>query len=151
MKTIREFLSDQLSKTDLFEMAFDKKTIERKIDGLARPILLHLIKILKWDDKQNYNKHIKDINSWLREIDRLELKPKKKKLKSDIYYFWLYDGPIGNSIRIINSYIDGDLEDYHKLNIKRSNKEVMISIEKIIKQISIDISNNRLEKIQNYL
>ncbi len=75
MESFKEYYESQ-TKDIINEMSLPKKKFEEIISGLSDPILLQLIKILKWEDIQNYNKHLVDIDGWLRKINRLKMKPK---------------------------------------------------------------------------
>ena len=67
----------------IYEMAVNRKRIEIQIKGLSRPINLHLIKLLKWEDKINYENHLDSVNDWLNECQDNEIN--KKRITSDFY------------------------------------------------------------------
>jgi len=134
----------------LSEMSFDKKVGENKIRDLSEQILLHLIKILKWEDKINYSKHINDINNWLQQIQDIRIN--KKLLKANRYYRLIYDEPIGDDVLLVDSRIKRRLKNYHSLNVITDNHtDIMNMIHKIIKKVSVDISKNEFESVKNYL
>ncbi|PQJ96996.1 hypothetical protein [Chromatium okenii] len=76
-------------KTLIYEMAFERNKAESRVTELGLPVLHnHLIKILKWDDKNNYSKHIYDINNWLFQIQDITIKKKGKRFKPEQYYLF---------------------------------------------------------------
>jgi len=150
--TFKELMIDIISNTSLFEQAFDKKTAENKIRGLADPLLLHLIKIIKWEDKSNYKKHLDDIDIWLDDILRAKLKPRNNRFKSHQYFELIYNEPIGNDLEIIDIIINRRLKKYHNLKVLvYDNENVMTILKNIITLISKDLSNNKLKDIEEYL
>jgi len=118
----KELFINTISKTTLFEMAFYKKVAEDKIRNEVTPLIGHLIKISKWDDNKNYNKHKKDINSmWLKNI--VIVKIKKDKFTKKDYFNLLYEEPIGDDIDVINKIIEWGLKDYHNLTVIKPIKK----------------------------
>ncbi len=69
MKTFEEFL---------YEMAFDRNKAEERITGLGCPIVMHLIKVVRYNDPLNNRKHIVDIQNWLIQVSSVQLKKNKK-------------------------------------------------------------------------
>ena len=59
LEIIREYVVSRFDDI-ISEMAFDRKTVMRKIDGLEKLINLHLIKIIRYKDDLNFDKHIND-------------------------------------------------------------------------------------------
>jgi len=134
----------------LNEIAFNKKIAEEKIRNSSRPLLLHLIKIIKYEDPKNLNKHINDIDKkWLNPIQDILIN--NKRVKQTVYYKLLYDEPIGDALSIIDSMVKRELKDYHNLPVIFSNYLVMVKIKNIINKVSIDLSNDNFETIKNYI
>ena len=139
---------DWVENTPLLEMAFSRKEIESKITNLGSPIIEHLIKILKWKDDQNFEKHCRDITNWLYQVQNFKLKDGRRPKDKD-YFKWLFldnGGDVKNIRRRIKA-----LYNYHQLTILKSDEEVFLSIAYIIDKISKDISNDNFEDIKNYI
>lgn len=123
------------------EMAYTRQGAEYKITDLSYIILEHIIKILKWKDKRNLNKHISDINGWLKQIYQIKL-TKNKKLKYQDYFNWLYAEIVDS--RVPPSRVLKELEnDYGTLKTKLSNQDVIDCLPYIYQNIAhqMTISN----------
>lgn len=132
----------------LFEQAFKRKDIESCITSLANPITKHLIKILKWEDPINYNKHVGDIHEWLLDIKLLKLKIKNK--PKPIHYFkWLFTDYAGT--QEIMSQVIFSMHRYNQLPVIRTDEEVYDIIKNILWEISKDIPQGNYTTLTNYL
>src|SRR5574344_668775 len=95
MQTVREYVVDKF-KDIITEMAFDRKTVMKKIDGLEKPLNLHLIKIIRYKDDLNFYKHLKDIIQWLEDIQELDVGKINKKLPEKEYFKLLFSNRFTN-------------------------------------------------------
>ena len=59
LEYVKEYIVDRFTNI-ITEMAFDRKTVIKKAEGIERQINLHLIKIIRYDDTLNYSKHLKN-------------------------------------------------------------------------------------------
>ena len=111
LEIIREYV---ISKFDdiISEMAFDRKTVMRKIDGLEKPINLHLIKIIRYRDDLNFDKHINDMVVWLTDIQELDVGKANKKLPESDYFKLLFTN------RFTDSHNTKHIEDLEKGSLK---------------------------------
>jgi uncharacterized C2H2 Zn-finger protein len=137
-------------KNLILEMAFERNRAESKITDLALPILNCIIKLFKYVDSSNYSKHINDIDNWLFNIQRILIKPRNKRFKSEQYFKFLFEEQIKSPTDITN-YINRELREYKELKQFNSDEEVYIELVEIYKKISIDISNDQFEGISKYL
>lgn len=146
MISFKELFLDVLNKTALFEMAFDKKTMENKIRGLEKPINLHLIKLLRYKDPENKQKHINDIMTWLSDIQDLDFLKKNKKFSKDTYYKLLFEEPItdGGNTQYLKNLERYTLKSYLSLPIIRSEKETIMELEQLHNKISSLLSRNEI-------
>lgn len=136
-------------KNLILEMAFERSRAESKITELAIPVLFHIIKILKWEDSINYSKHVEDINTWLFDIQRILIKPRSRRFKPELYYIFLFEEQI-KSIFDITLFINRDLRKYKNLKELNSDEIIYEKLIKFYKQLSIDISINQFNGIENY-
>ena len=145
---IFEIIADRISRTYIFEMAFDRKDVEARITSLSDPVVEHLIKMLKWKDDVNYEKHLGDINSWIFQIQRLKMRGNRKPSQHD-YYTWMFDDVAQNELTI-GRFIKG-LHRYHHLQVIRTDDEVHDIIKSILYQVSFELSLNNFDDIHNYI
>lgn len=134
----------------LTEMATTKKGAEIVIKGKGRQVFYHLLKILKYKDELNYQKHIKDIDTWLFSIQDIQMKGKNRRLKSEHYFNWLY-GDLFEGFDVLTSTLNRTLKDYKELPIKRTDREVFRILVIIYKELSIRLSDNKFEGIDKIL
>jgi len=72
---ITELLLDKFASTALFEMARSRKDAKDLITTLSPHIIAHLVKLFVLNSPENKNHWIKEINSWLNQIDDIYKKP----------------------------------------------------------------------------
>lgn len=147
MKII-EIITDGLLDSRLFEMAFRRREMESKITNLSSSICKHLIKILKWQDVVNYNKHVGNINDWIFDIQRMYIKGNRKPTQND-YYNWMYNDVIRDELTVIRMIVG--LHEYHDLPVIRTDEKVHDIVKAILYQISYDLVINKFDNIKNYL
>jgi hypothetical protein len=145
---IYEIIGGLIAKTKIFEMAFGRADIEAKITSISDPIVEHLVKVLKWEDAVNYNKHLGDINNWMFQIQRLKIKGNKKPSQHD-YYTWMFEDVAQDELTI-SRFIKG-LHRYHQLPVIRSDDEVYCVIKNVLYQISFELPLNKFNDINDYI
>lgn len=152
LQEAREYLVNRF--TDLItEIAFDRKTVMRKIDGLEKQINLHLIKIVRYDDSINFNKHLNDIVTWLIDIQELDVGKKNKKLPEQDYFKLLFSNRFtdeSNSKHIIDLE-KGSLRNYQNLPKIRTAEETIKIVYEIQKQIAKKLAYNDIYDIEDYI
>ena len=147
METFREWL---IRRTELNEMAIDRSKAEKVITSLSDEVYEHLLKILYWKDELNYNKHIKDIDTWLIKVDRIEIKPNSKKLKTQDYLNWLYED-MHSSERQLEKTINKLSKDYGNLPIVTDKTNLYQKIKNIYSELSKDLSSDKFSTISKYI
>jgi hypothetical protein len=78
-------LIDILNETKLFEMAFERKDAIRKLDNLSYEVSQHLLKLIVFNNSNNFDHWLGELNGWLNQIDDIRLKPNNKKLREEDY------------------------------------------------------------------
>lgn len=126
------------------EQANPIRVTEQKISNEAFPLFVHLIKMLKWEDYRNNDKHRRDINQkWLnrifRAVDQSEIKPKPGRIKR-----WIFDEIKDSFEREVDLLKDnyGSLKEY------RSDEEVLALLEKIYQLIDDKISPKKYKSFK---
>lgn len=152
MQIVREYVVDKF-KDIITEMAFDRKTVIKKIDGLEKPLNLHLIKIIRYQDYSNFNKHLKDIVQWLRDIQELDVGKKDKKLPEKEYFKLLFTNRFTDETnsKHIKDLEKGSLSDYKSLNRIRTEEETIKVLSDIHKIISKKLSQNDIWDIEKII
>ena len=152
MQIVREYVVDKF-KDIITEMAFDRKTVIKKIDGLEKPLNLHLIKIIRYHDYVNFNKHLKDIVQWLRDIQELDVGKKDKKLPEKEYFKLLFTNRFTDETnsKHIKDLEKGSLSDYISLNRIRTEEETIKILYDIHKIISKKLSQNDIWDIEKII
>ena len=152
LQEVREYIVENF-KDIITEMAFDRKVVISKIRGLAFPVIEHLIKVIRYKDDINLNKHIKDIETWLNDIQRPDVGKAGKKLKSNDYFKLLFEEPVTdiNNIQFIKNTEKGSLKKYQSLEKIKDEKETMELLYKIVKEISIKLSQNEAWWLSDFI
>jgi hypothetical protein len=133
------------------EITFEKSKAESKITELGLPVLYHMIKIIKWEDKDNYFKYINDIDNLITDIQDVVIKPEGKRFKPEQYYRFLFKEQIHSEIDITKKINSVKLKQYKNLKALNTDKKVYDILNFIYNKISIDLSNNEFETIKKYL
>jgi hypothetical protein len=136
----------------LSEMTNDRKKTEELITNLSYQPLLHIIKILRYDDPRNYNHHISDINTWLTDIIKYIYRYKGKQLKLEQLLDWmLNDHTALDFVKMFSRDESiGSLKKYSNLSKLRSFEEIEIIINDIYPELIEDLLDNSFEGIQKY-
>jgi hypothetical protein len=133
----------------IFEMAMRKSIAEEKITELSIPIIHHLIKIFKWEDDINRNKHINDINSWIRDIQNIKLKTKTGRFKESDYFRILFIENVPSK-QVLTRIIAYDLSKYSYLTVINGDEIVYNKLNDICTKISQDLAKNDFKSINLY-
>ncbi len=152
---INELLLDKIASTKLFEMARSRKDAKDLITSLSPQIINHIIKLFLFDSAENKRYWIKEIDSWLNQVDDVYLKPSNKKPDNQTIYNWfIFDSSPHYDVE----YIDGKVKkwvstEYKNFQVHDYDTEFVLNqILKIIKQVSRDISvPNKFISINDYL
>lgn len=138
LTSIKDFMS-----TFLFEMAIESIMFD-KIRELENQINLHLIKIIRYEDEQNFQKHINDLETWLIDIQDLVFRKANNKLKQQDYFNLLFTEPITNvdNIQYIKNKERGKLKKYSNLKRLKTEQETLYILERLHKEMSYLLSKN---------
>lgn len=148
-----EIIADKLAETAIFEMAFDRKSAKDKITSLSPIIFKHLVKIFVFEAPHISSHWIKEIDTWLDQIDDINLK-KNQNLDKNTLYDWLildsapiYDASHVNKIvrkMVRNEYPDLAMRSFDADEI--ANKVI-----NIISAVCSDIAADKFDTIKDYL
>ena len=149
---IKDIVTNWLIETDLFEMAFQRKIVINKVRSLQLQISKHLIKCLYYNVPDTTKEHwYKEINTWLSDIDEYRLK-NNKTLNGSVYYKLLFREPLGERTDVTRKIkkINTDKTMSYRQGLISIDK-LHENIEKVLHQVSYDLSNNKLKGIEEYL
>ena len=152
LEIVREHIVSKFNNI-ITEMAFDRKTVIKKIDGLEKPLNLHLIKIIRYKDDLNFEKHLKDIVQWLRDIQELDVGKKDKKLPEKEYFKLLFTNRFtdNTNTKYIKDLEKGSLSDYKSLDRIRTEEETIRMLYDIHKNISKKLAKNDIWDIEEII
>ncbi len=131
-------------------MAFEINHAITRIGELGWLALSSMIVISKWEDRDNYVKHVDNINQWLFDVQKTLIQPKGKRFKGEKYFQLLFAEQI-KTTEGITQYINRGLRGYKGLKVINTDAEAYDQLSKIYKQLAKDLSNNQFEGIENYL
>jgi hypothetical protein len=142
-----DIVADKLANTNLMEMAFQRREVENRITDLANPLVVHLIKILVFP-KSAYKDHwIKEVNNWLRTINKFKLKPKNKRPTYAQYNEWIIEKwELYNQIPTILKELKTDYPSEKILLPNRLREDLLTIMHSICK----DLAKDELKYIKEY-
>ena len=144
---MKSFLDYVRMSDELYEEIYRKNRIFREVESKERQIYNHLLKVLFYNDSYNNEKHLKDIETWLRDIQTI--KSKSAWLTKDMFFSILYAG--------IEEDFDYRAEkqklDIHYGNLqgsKLSSDEVKLRLDKIYDRLCKELAAKLFKGIRSY-
>jgi hypothetical protein len=84
-----DIVADKLANTNLMEMAFQRKEVERKVTDISDTLNEHVIKVMIFPNSRDRDHWLKEIDGYLRSIRGWRIKPKNKIPSYEQYEEWL--------------------------------------------------------------
>ena len=144
---MKSFLDYIRMSDELYEQAYKRDKIFREVESKERQIYNHLLKVLFYNDPYNNEKHLKDIETWL--IDIQLMKTKSSWLTKDMFFSILYAG--------IEEDFDYKAEkrklDIHYGSLQKSKlspSEIKLRLDKIYDRICKELATKSFKKIRSY-
>ena len=144
---MQSFLDYVRLSDELYEQAYSRSKIFRETESKERQIYSHLLKVLFYNDPYNNEKHLKDIETWLRDIQSMNTK--SAWLTKDMFFSILYAG--------IEEDFDYKAEkqkldfDYGNLQGSRlSPDEIKLRLDKIYDRVCKELATKSFREIRNY-
>ena len=144
---VQSFLDYVRLSDELYEQAYNRNKIFREVESKERQIYNHLLKVLFYNDSYDNEKHLKDIETWL--IDIQLMKTKSSWLTKDMFFSILYAG--------IEEDFDYKAEkqklDIHYGNLqssKLSPSEIKHRLDKIYDRICRELASKSFKEIRSY-
>ena len=144
---MQSFLDYVRLSDELYEQAYSRSKIFRETESKERQIYNHLLKVLFYNDTYNNEKHLKDIETWLRDIQSMNTK--SAWLTKDMFFSILYAG--------IEEDFDYKTEkqkldfDYGNLQgSKLSSEEVKERLDNIYDRLCKELASKTFESVRLY-
>ena len=144
---MQTFLDYVRLSDELYEQAYSRSKIFRETESKERQIYNHLLKVLFYNDPYNNEKHLKDIETWI--IDIQLMNTKSSWLTKDMFFSILYAG--------IEEDFDYRAEkqklDIHYGNLqgsKLSSDEVKLRLDKIYDRLCKELASKTFESVRAY-
>ena len=144
---MQSFLDYVRMSDELYEQAYKRDKIFREVESKERQIYNHLLKVLFYNDPYNNEKHLKDIETWL--IDIQLMKTKSAWLTKDMFFSILYAD--------IEEDFDYKAEkrklDIHYGSLQKSKlspSEIKLRLDKIYDRICRELTTKSFKEIRSY-
>ena len=141
-------LMDLLMRTKLFEMAYKRQKILDECHNLMSQILLHIIKIEFFYNKDDYKGHVRSINAWIDNIQDMTTDGKNR-LKPNDYFKVLFLEPIDSGEDIKNRFNRLKKNGY-KPSKEKDFELFYTEAKEAFQNIANDIANNKFTTIEDY-
>ena len=144
---MKSFLDYVRMSDELYEQAYKRDKIFREVESKERQIYNHLLKVLFYNDPYNNEKHLKDIETWI--IDIQLMNTKSSWLTKDMFFSILYAG--------IEEDFDYKAEkrklDIHYGSLQKSKlspSEIKLRLDKIYDRICRELTTKSFKDIRSY-
>ena len=144
---MQSFLDYVRLSDELYEQAYSRSKIFRETESKERQIYNHLLKVLFYNDSFNNEKHLKDIETWLRDIQSMNTK--SAWLTKDMFFSILYAGIEEDfDYRVEKQKLDFDYGNLQ--GSKLSSDEVKLRLDKIYDRLCRELATKSFKEIRSY-
>ena len=144
---MQSFLDYVRLSDDLYEQAYSRSKIFRETESKERQIYNHLLKVLFYNDSYNNEKHLKDIETWLRDIQSMNTK--SAWLTKDMFFSILYAG-IEEDFNYKTEKQKLDFDYGNLQGSKLSSDEIKLRLDKIYDRICKELATKSFREIRTY-
>ena len=144
---MKSFIDYVRMSDELYEEIYRKNRIFREVESKERQIYNHLLKVLFYNDSYNNEKHLKDIETWLRDIQTI--KSKSAWLTKDMFFSILYAGIEED----FNYKTEKQKLDFNYGNLQKSKlspNEIKLRLDKIYDRICKELATKSFKEIRSY-
>ena len=145
---MQSFLDYVRLSDELYEQAYSRNKIFRETESKERQIYNHLLKVLFYNDSYNNEKHLKDIETWLRDIQSMNTK--SSWLTKDMFFSILYAG-IEEDFNYTKERQRLDLDYGNLQSSKLSPDEIKLRLDRIYDRICKELATKSFKEIRSYL
>ena len=155
MKSIKEYLLNVIQESYIFEMAYDRKEIKKRVEGLINQIIENwcLVKYCSLYDNNNINKHHwkQELKAHLYNIYEMPLKGGNAKTKYNLISEIIYDKKEITTSSKISSIIRIKFRT-ENISIYKDICDLCIdNLKYIIELISNNENDDNTDKIYDYV
>ena len=155
MKSIKEYLLNVIQESYIFEMAYDRKEIKKRVEGLINQIIENwcLVKYCSLYDNNNINKHHwkQELKAHLYNIYEMTLKGGNAKTKYNLISEIIYDKKEITTSSKISSIIRIKFRT-ENISIYKDICDLCIdNLKYIIELISNNENDDNTDKIYDYV
>ena len=155
MKSIKEYILNVIQESYIFEMAYDRKEIKKRVEGLINQIIENwcLVKYCSLYDNNNINKHHwkQELKAHLYNIYEMKLKGGNAKTKYNLISEIIYDKKEIKTSSKISSIIRIKFRT-ENINIYKDICDLCIdNLKYIIELISNNENDDNTDKIYDYV
>ena len=144
---MQSFLDYVRLSDELYEQAYSRSKIFRETESKERQIYSHLLKVLFYNDPYNNEKHLKDIETWLRDIQSMNTK--SAWLTKDMFFSILYaDIEEDFDYKAEKQKLDFDYGNLQ--GSKLSSDEVKLRLDKIYDRLCKELASKTFESVRIY-
>ena len=144
---MQSFLDYVRLSDELYEQAYSRSKIFRETESKERQIYSHLLKVLFYNDPYNNEKHLRDIETWLRDIQSMNTK--SAWLTKDMFFSILYAGIEEDfDYKTEKQKLDFDYGNLQKSELSPS--EIKLRLDKIYDRICKELATKSFKGIRNY-
>ena len=144
---MKSFLDYVRMSDELYEQAYNRNKIFREAESKERQIYNHLLKVLIYNDSYNNEKHLKDIETWLTDIQLM--KTKSAWLTKDMFFSILYAG-IEEDFDFTKEKQKLDIKYGNLQRSKVSSSEIKDRLDKIYDRICKELATKSFKEIRSY-
>ena len=144
---MKSFLDYIRLSDDLYEQAYSRNKIFREVEYKERQIYNHFLKVLFYNDYFNNEKHLKDIETWLRDIQSMN--SKSSWLTKDMFFSILYAG-IEEDFDFTKEKQKLDIHYGSLQSSKLSPSEIKNRLDKIYDRICRELTKKSFKDIRSY-
>ena len=145
-----EIVGDYLLNLPIVEQASKRSLVSQSISALSKQAIIHLIKIYKFENPIDSNKHGNDIDTWLDDIYDYKLKGNKYPSAND-YYDWMYTYWVDDVSFVTRQARNLMKGKYAGAKVIRSDEDVHNIIKDIMNRVSVDMGNRQFNSIDDYI
>ena len=144
---MQTFLDYVRLSDELYEQAYSRSKIFRETESKERQIYNHLLKVLFYNDSFNNEKHLKDIETWIRDIQSMNTK--SSWLTKDMFFSILY-ASIEEDFDFTKERQRLDF-DYGSLQgSKLSPDEIKLRLDNIYDRLCKELATKSFREIRTY-
>ena len=133
----------------LCEQAYKRYDLEEKVTNEASNIFTHILKILRYGESRDRNKHLREMTGIIKSLTRLKYKHNGKRPKPEEYFQWMYtELTEGEDFNLDIESLDFQYPDEE---ITMSASQIQRRLREIYEQLVKDMSDGKFKSLGDYI